>query len=206
MVRLYEAALRLDPSSVLALTGLVNQFVGENSFGSGWGSFEKRSRAKAMLARATALAPDSEEVLMSTENWLRYEPAGCPQAIVAAQKLIDRFPNDALGYAHLGFCKTEMGHPEEEVELVEKALRLNPSDPNLYYRYRRMGMAACLLGRDEQAIVWLARAQALNPGAIRESLNSTYRYLAVAYAHTGRVEEAQRTLAAANKLWPFDTL
>jgi len=205
MVRLYEQALRLDPSSVLAMTGLVEHWAGSSSL-SGWGSFELRQRTQAMLARATALAPHSEPVLKATAYWLRYEPEGCLEGIAVSQRMIERFPNNASGYVYLGLCKTATGHAEEEIELIQKAIRLNPAEPNLYYRYRRMGVAAVLLGRDQQAISWLEQALALNPGARRESLSGTHRLLAAAYARSGQPAEARNALAAADKSWPFDTV
>ena len=206
MKRLYEQALRLDPSSVLAMTGMVRQLAAESSLGSGWASVEKRRRAEALLTRATTIAPGSEAVLEVTAYWLHYEPEGCREAIPAAERLIERFPNQASGYTILGWCKTVTGSPEEEIVLVQKAIQLNPADPNLYYRYRRMGYAAVLLGRYQEAVPWLKRALALNPEASKESLSSTYHMLAAALAHAGRLEEARGTLATVEKIWRFDTV
>ena len=204
MMALFEQALRLDPSSVLALTGMVENLSAASAL-RGWSSFKQRQGAEAMLARATTLAPESEAVLRATAYWLHYEPEACQKAITAAQRVMERFPNNAPSYAILGFCKTALGHAEEEIALAEQAIRIDPLAPNLYYRYRRMGYAAMLLARDEQAIPWLEHALALNPGARKESLASTWQMLAAAYARSGKLDDAHNALDAAAKNWPFIT-
>src|ERR1051326_2078450 len=205
MKNLYEEALHLDPSSVQALTGLVVWLAQSSSFESGWDSFEKRQRAEMLLMRATALAPESEAVLRATAVWQGYVPGGSQQTMVTARKLIDRFPNNSTGHTRLGYCETVSGRPEEEIALVQRAIRLNPGDPNLYYFYRRMGFAALMAGRHEQAIVWLGHALVLNPDAPKQSLYETNRSLAVAYQRAGRTEQARQAAATSAKAWPFGT-
>ena len=167
---LYEQALRLDPSSVLALRGIVGLLLETKGWRGTWATFDERRRAETLLVRLRAIAPASEEYLTANAFWLRTEDASCQQAIVAARQLIEKYPNRALGYALLGWCRTATGHAEDEIPLNETLIRLNPRDPYLYARYRRMGYAAMLLGRDRDAIRWLELALAMHPEATAEFL------------------------------------
>src|SRR5271165_3502761 len=170
----------------------------------GWGSLERMQRAAQLVARAREIAPDWWEVLGATFQWLR-AMGRCQEAIPVAEKLIESFPNYALGYAYLGSCKLLTGHAEEDLPLEEKAIQLNPRDPNMFLRYWRMGTASVLLGRDRDAIRFLEHSIALE-GDYGGSKAVIRRALAVAYARTGRMEEAKLSLAESNRAWPYDTV
>ena len=95
-------------------------------------------------------------------------------------------------YNELGRCKTATGHAEEEIALQDKANRLNPH-------------SSLMLGRNQDAITYLQRSLALNPD--NDSTQGwTDRLLAAAYARTGQMEDAKRSLAEADRLWPYDTV
>ena len=91
-------------------------------------------------------------------------------------------------------CKTRTGHAEEELALQAQADQLNPRSPWKFSRYRHMGFAALMLGRDQDAIAFLQRSLAINPEAA--GYRWTYRMLAAAYARTGQIDEAKRWLSA----------
>ena len=202
---LYEQVLRLDPSSVLAMAGLAGYLVDERADQSYWTSFEKLERAETLMARARELAPNAEEVLVPETYRLRVN-ASCQEAMAAARRLIDLFPNNRAGYNFLGWCKTATGNAEEEAPLLEKLIRLNPRDPYLFNRYRRMGYAAMLLGRNEEAITFLERSLALNPEARTITRHWSYRNLVAAHANAGHEAEARQAMIEADRLWPFDTV
>jgi tetratricopeptide (TPR) repeat protein len=109
-------------------------------------------------------------------------------------------------YNELAVCKTRTGHAEEELALQVQVDQLNPRSPWKFSRYRRMGVAALMLGRDQEAIEHLRRSLALNPEAPVSYISGTYRYLAAAYARTGQTDEARRSLSAADRLWPYFTV
>ena len=93
-------------------------------------------------------------------------------------------------YNELAVCKTRAGHAEEELALQALAYQLNPRSPFTFSRYRHMGFAALMLGRDTEAIAFFQRSLTLNP---RNTANRwTYRMLAAAYARSGQIDEATR--------------
>ncbi len=88
------------------------------------------------------------------------------------------------------------GRPEEAIELVKNAMRLNPYYPAWYLAV--LGIAYRITGQYEEAITslesWRARA---NP---RSAL--PYLFLAFTYEEAGRGEEAQAAVAEVLKRKP----
>ncbi len=163
-------------------------------------------RAGLLLAQARSIAPGSAEVLNTTVYWLR-SVGRCPEVIEAAEHAIRTDPNGMRMwtgvYNELAVCKTVTGHAGEEIVLQARADQLNPRSPWKFIRYRHMGFASVMLGRDQDAIAFLERSLAINPEADNQW---TYRVLTAAYARSGQMEEAKRSLAAADRLWPYDTV
>ena len=203
---LYEQALQLDPSSVLALTGAVAMLLENRSSGLDWSTLaDLKRRAEVLVTRAREIAPASEEVLGVYALWLQTE-TGCRKSMPAARYMVETYLNPRYGYGLLSQCLIIAGRSEEAIPLIEKAIRLNPRDTFLAHRLDLIGSAHLFLGHYEEAISWLERALAADPDARDSSPGGKKRKLAAAYAYTGRDAEARRSLAAANKDWPFDTV
>jgi TolB-like protein/rhodanese-related sulfurtransferase len=203
---LYERALLLDPSSVSAMIG-VSYFMIDHALGSTWSSLDDMERTERLLKQARAIAPTAINVLWITANWLR-SMGRCQEMIELAQQALrmdSYWTREALYYG-LGKCKTMTGHAEEEISLQEKAIRVNPRSRQVYVRYLRMGFASLMLGQDQDAITYSQRSLAMNDPDNVVQTSQAYRQLAAAYARTGQIEEARRSLAEADRLWPYDTV
>ena len=203
----YEQALRLDPSSVLALTGAAFMLLENNGVSANdWSTVaEQKGRVETLVTRAMQIAPASEEALGVYAYWL-FVQTPCQQSMAAARYMIETFPNPTIGYGILSQCLIDTGHSEEAIPLMEKVIRLNPRDTFIAFRYRFIGSSHLFLGHYEEAIKWLERALAANPELHDESPGGARRKLAAAYAHAGKDTEARRALAAADNDWPFDTV
>jgi adenylate cyclase len=204
---LLERALWLDPSSVYAMTYIAYYLV--DAVGNeGWGDFEKLQRAERLLARARAIAPDSEVVLNTYVLWLG-SLGRCPEVIEAAQRALKTDPTRMRvwtgTYNQLAGCKVWTGHAEEGLALQEKADQLNPLSPWKYIRYQQMGTYSLWLGRNPDAIMYLERSLAMKPEDDRFK-HWQYRKLAAAYARIGNMEEARQYMSKAERLWPYDTV
>jgi tetratricopeptide (TPR) repeat protein len=142
-------------------------------------------------------------VLNHTVEWLRgigrYQ-----EAIVVAEELVRRFPNNPAGFNALAQSKTIAGRAAEAIPLLERAILLDPRSAWLFIRYRNMGSASLWLGRDEDAIRFLERSISINPDFYGHQW--TYRFLAAGYARTGRLAEARHALGEADRLFPYDTV
>jgi hypothetical protein len=173
----------------------------------GWSSFESLQRAGRLLEQARALEPRSAPVLNSAVYWLR-SVGRCAEAIEAAEHAIRIDPNRMRThtgvYNELAVCKTIVGHAEEELSLQALTDRLNPRSSFKFSRYRHMGFAALMLGRDQEAIAFFQRSLALNPQ--NWANRWTHRMLAAAYARTGQMDEAKRSLSEGDRLWPYYTI
>ena len=199
---LYERALLLDPQSTFAMAKIA-YFLTDAE----WSSPGSMQRAGQLLEQARALEPRSAVVLDSSVYWLR-SAGRCEEAIEAAEHAIRIDPNRLRAYTgvynELAVCKTRVGHAEEELALQAQVDQLNPRSPFKFSRYRHMGFAALMLGRDQDAIAFFRRSLALNP---ESSANRwTYRMLAAAFARTGQMDEAKRALSEGDRLWPWFTI
>ena len=78
------------------------------------------------------------------------------------------------------------GEAEEALRRVEIAMRLSPFDPFTFAFCATHGTACLMLGRDEEAVVWLAKARRLNPG-----YRASWRLLIAALVLAGREDQAR---------------
>jgi len=89
-----------------------------------------------------------------------------------------------------GWVYRSAGLPEEAVRSFERAMRMSPVDPLLHHAFVGMGLASIDLGRFDEAIVAVKKAQRQNP-----SYPVVYLCLASAFAHLGRDAEAREAVA-----------
>ncbi|WP_299777460.1 adenylate/guanylate cyclase domain-containing protein [uncultured Roseobacter sp.] len=101
-------------------------------------------------------------------------------AINAYDRALKLNPNDADLMSDMADALAHMGRSEEAVELLQKAMRLNPFYPDQYIWH--LGGAYFNLQRYEDAINTIQKMQ--NPTEGR-------RILAASYAHLGRTKEAR---------------
>lgn len=199
---LYEQALRLDPHSILAMTGLAEDLLRLTFFEN---TSDEAGRAKRLVVDAAAINPNHPAVL----EWiafLLYAEDHYVEAIAAYQRLLEEYPNAPGGYSQIGYCLICTGRAEEAIPLIEDAIRRDPRSPRIFYRYENLGHALLLVGRDEESIVWSKRALAANPN-IYPRFRSTYnRRLAAAYALLGQLDTAHRAIGEANRIWPYGTV
>jgi tetratricopeptide (TPR) repeat protein len=123
-----------------------------------------------------------------------YEPA-----IAEAQRAVALDPNYADSYWDLATVLTVAGRPEEAIEVMEKAMRLNPHAPAFYFDI--LGVAFFSAGRYEEGIAALKKAVSRNPNYLWAHLN-----LATAYSQSGREEEARAEAAEVLRIDPTCSL
>ena len=100
-------------------------------------------------------------------------------------------PNDADIIAEYADALVYAGQPHNSVELMERAMRLNPCYPDWYLWY--LADAYCTLGRHADVIATLQRMR--NPDEGR-------RMLAASYAHLDRMDEAREQARQVMNLHP----
>jgi adenylate cyclase len=121
------------------------------------------------------------------------------RAIAEIEKSIAMSPNYADAIAELGDVLSFAGRPEEAIELVRKAMRLNPTPPSWYSD--NLGRAYLLRGEYEEAIAAFKRLLNRNP-----NYWIGHAYLAASYIELGRDEDGRAEVAEALRINPMLSL
>jgi TolB-like protein/Tfp pilus assembly protein PilF len=192
----FERALETDPHSLDARIGLATILSGK--LAEGWTASLQQDTARAEQLLGDALERDANRpaahfamgVLRQMQNRL-------PEAQAEYEAAIALDHNHAHAYLHLGQTLMFLGQPEAGAPHLEKAIRLDPYDPNIATAYWALGTCNLLRGRLEEAIEVLRKARAANA-----TLWFPHLYLAGAFALEGDLSEARLALAESTKLNP----
>jgi TolB-like protein/Flp pilus assembly protein TadD len=200
-ISMFEAALALDPQSVEAQGALAGQLAGRAMDGMADSAAADIARAEGLAEQAVAASPRSSlahhakgQVLRAPVQCLRAQDR-CAAAITEYETAIALNRNSVFPIAALGWCKLFAGSLEEVIPLVEKAIRLSPRDPTIYFWYHCIARVNLLQSRIDDAIVWLEKARNANPAHPVIRLD-----LASAYGLKGETEHAAAELAEARRL------
>jgi adenylate cyclase len=195
---LYEQALRLDPTAVLAMMGIATVLIETGRKG------DELDRVAKLLAEARAIDP-SHQLVLSNTGYLLAAQHCFAEAIPAYQLMLDYYPNFTAAYANIGRYLMFAGRSDEAIQMIEMSIRRDPRTAYLSHRASDIGFALLALERYEEAIVWMQRAVAAGPlPAGRFAQN--YLRIAAAQARLGHLDAAHRALAEANRIWPYDTV
>jgi TolB-like protein/cytochrome c-type biogenesis protein CcmH/NrfG len=176
----YERALVLDPSSVEAqslLAGALGGRVLDKLTDSAAADLE---RAKGLIERALATSPHDPLAHLAKGVLLRAQNRP-EEAMPEFETVLASNPNSSQTLHLLGWCKWLTGSIDEVIPLAEQAIRLNPRDPFIAFRYGRIGAVHLLQSRTDEAIVWLEKTRNANPGA-----QYNHAFLASAYGRAWR--------------------
>ncbi len=117
------------------------------------------------------------------------------EALSDYQRALALNPNDADIVAEYADALVYAGQPSKSVELIEKAMRLNPYYPDWYLWY--LADAYITMGQHAEVIATVQRMQ--NPDEGR-------RMLAASYAHLGMLDEARAQANEVLRLHPDFTI
>lgn len=195
--RMFEKAIELDSEFAAAYAQLGRTHV--RGYTHMWSQDPKAlNRAFDLAQKARDLddtLPESYFVFAQVYYYERRHE----QAIAEFEKAITLSPNYADAVAELGDVLSFVGRPEEAIELIEKAMRLNPTPPSWYLD--NLGRAYLLTKQYEEAIVTFKRVLNRNP-----DYWVSYIYLAASYANLGRQKEAQAVVAEVQRINPMLSL
>jgi adenylate cyclase len=178
---LFEKAIALDPGYAAAYAQLSYATARDVSGVTG--------ARDADLARAFELA---EQALMLDDTiplvhfviaYVHRQRREHAQAVAALDRALALDPNYADAYGLLGAVLSFAGRPDEGLETIEKAKRLNPAVTGYL---QADAFAYFALGHHEDAIDALGRSIERNPTSVLSRV-----FLAASYANAGRVGDAQ---------------
>ena len=145
---------------------------------------EANERALAHLEKAKA-RPSSLVNAAASQIYLynkRYD-----RAFIEAARAIALDPNEPESYIAMAWAMITTGKSEASLDLVKRAMRLDPSAPNRYVL--ALGMAYFALGDLERAAGVYQKALERDPAAVELAAP-----LAAIYARLGRRQEARASL------------
>jgi adenylate cyclase len=102
------------------------------------------------------------------------------------EQALEANPNSGPAWARSATTLAYIGRGDEAMERVTHAMRLSPFDPQRFTFYTTAGTASFVRGRLDEAMAWLLKARALNPG-----YRAALRLLASALGLAGEQAEAE---------------
>jgi adenylate cyclase len=195
-ITLFERALALDPNSPGVRTELAGALTLRVLDTFSDTEEADLDRADLLVSRVLAAYPD--------RPWAHYVKGSIYSArsqwAAAADEyewIIARDDSDADALHALGQCKLFGGALDEVIPLEQKAMRLNPLDPQIANISNRIGLVYLLQSKLDDAIPWLEKALSANP-----NLSYVHSNLAAAYGLSGDRDRAAAELEQARKLRP----
>lgn len=191
----FKEAIRLDSDYALAYGGLAwaeyIYFETINYYNGPEIAYDLAIRSMAIAENALAhrtLSKRHFNLLNPADN--QRNPKAALRHLEAARRLQ---PGDPDLLAELATALPFDGRPQDAVEFVRQAMKLNPAHPDWYYA--ASGVALLLSGKAEQAVRDLQRWSAAYP-----SYHLPYLFLASAYGLAGQESEAKAAMDRHNSL------
>ena len=178
----YEQAVALDPAFARALGTLALTHAWDYRWS--WASDRATSlrMAREFADRAMVL-DDSLPQVRWVQGYVLLHERAFQQALAQARYATALDPNFADGYGLVALILVAMGEPQQALDQMERAVRLNPHYSALYATV--LGSAYILLERYDDAVRELTDAVAQNHTHLKNHV-----LLAAAYARQGRLDEA----------------
>jgi adenylate cyclase len=181
--RLFDEASRVDPGYARSYAGLARTFQED------W-RYRWSDTPELCLEHAVTLAQRSIQLDPGDARGHAAYGYAClfkrrhDESLAAYQRATELNPNDADVLAETGHCASCCGDPQRALQLLDRAMRLNPFYPDSYLW--NLGEVHFDLGDYEKAIQTLSRMR---------DLSQAYRLLTASHALLGNVTEAKRYAA-----------
>jgi adenylate cyclase len=200
-IRLARRAFELDPRFGLAAalaghchtTNVTHSYAIDPQF--------DRKEAVRFLRLALSLDDGDPDTLARASIISTFMVGDSESEIEMADRAVALNPNSFTAWYARGWVYQNAGQQEEALRSFERAIRMSPVDPALHRAFAGMASAFIEHGRFDEAIVAAKKALRQNP-----YYSAAYRYLASAFAHLGRDDEAREAVALLREVDPAFTL
>lgn len=157
--KLFEQALEANPNSPRALAGMARTYLSDLQ--AGWSSARKDDLEKAeqYLKRSLEINPSSDTSLLMLSR-VYVAKRDYEGALESAKAALDSNSNNADGLALIGRIQTFLGKPQEAIQSINKAIRLNPMAPSWYYT--SLGLAHIGDEKYEEALADFTKAKQIS--------------------------------------------
>ncbi len=123
------------------------------------------------------------------------------ESITALERAVELNPNCSVAYGSLGTALGLVGRVDEAIINQEIAIRSNPRDPSIFFRFSGMALAHYLAGRYEHAIDWASKAVHIMP-----QWYFCHFLLAASQLQAGRQDLAEAAVKACLQVLPSSTI
>jgi adenylate cyclase len=195
---LFERAIALDPGFARAHAGIALTHVFDYIEGSTDTPEKSLQRSLEMVEHALALDDTVPQVHFAA-SYVYLQLGRHDDSIAAARRAVALDPNYADGYVQMALSMIYAGRPEEGLEQMTNAMRLNPWHPFLYIWTR--GHAHLVMEQYEEAIALFEKVIESNP-----HYQDGHLALAAAYGAVGRIGDAEWEAEEVLSLQPGFTL
>jgi adenylate cyclase len=155
----------------------------------------------ALGHRAIAKGPNDPEALAMGGSAIAYLGEELRAGLVAIERAIALNPNSALALNRAGWVHCYLGEAAMAASMFERSMRQSPRDPTVYTTYSGLSYAHLVQECFEDAVLWAQRSLAEKP-----NYAATFRSLAAALGHLGRIEEAHAAIARLRAVVPDETI
>lgn len=197
---LLERALAIDHESCEAnmVLSLINHHIASMGFAK---DYEATAEAAYALGRRAIHLDDRNEYAhwafgISCWGLKRYD-----ESLTALERALEINPNCSVAMGSLGTCLALMGRPEEAIVRQELAIRSNPRDPSIFFRFSGLALANYLMDRHEAAADWAERAVGRMP-----SWHFGHFLLIASLVAQGKHDQARDAVARCLDVLPKTTL
>jgi TolB-like protein/DNA-binding winged helix-turn-helix (wHTH) protein len=198
---LFEQALERNPRSQYALSGLGWSLA--ISVLSGWTSSPKEDSGRVEEIYNRLLIEPNHAIGHQLRGFMLRLAGRTAAAREAFQTAAVINPNFAPAHAQFGVTEIELGHPQEAIKSIQRALRLSPRDPDQSLWISYIGMSQLHEGSVSDAAATLARALEVDTSS---SVPWQHAYLASALMLAARTQDAAIALAGLRRLKPAATI
>jgi adenylate cyclase len=151
-------------------------------------------RAYELALRANVLNPSLPIVWEALGNVQLFRKQH-EEAVAAAKQWVKIEPGNAEAYANLAAALHFDGESEQVIQLIEKAMHLNPYYPFYYLQYQ--GQAYLAMERYDEALEALMRTTTRNSEAL-----TAHVYLAACFGLLGKDAPAREALDEVRRIYP----
>jgi adenylate cyclase len=196
-----RAAIENDPESPLGHQALASALAHTVYMGFAKDPDTMRTEALAACSRALDLDSNFEMTHWTHGVILGYLYGRYDDACASLRQAIDLNQNYSLAHGTLGTILVYTGKPKEGIKASEFAIRLNPLDPSIFFRYTGLATAYHAMRDFEKCVEWAQRSSARKP-----DWWFAHALLASAFAHLGRLEEAHLAISNLRAVFPEGTM
>jgi adenylate cyclase len=152
------------------------------------------------IAKRAVSLDDKSEYAHWTLGLIQYHRSKYDLAISEVKRAIELNPNCSLAYGVLGNLLAEKD-PYESIKNNEIAIRSNPKDPSIFFRYFGLAMAHFIAGRYSEAVEWARKSVHRKQG-----WRGGHAVLAASLAQLDLLEEARNAVTFYFENFPDETI